>query len=230
MTEKNAVCPNCPKHCPLDAPGCGRGEQYARELRGESVIDEAAGERRHHGHGHHHDGEHGRHHHPDSVRNSIYHRVSIRKYENRPVEPEKTEAILRAAMQAPSAGNQQPWEFFVVTDSAKLEALSKVGPYAGYTKDAPAAIVSAYREKCWMPEYAQIDLSIAMENLWLEADAQGLGGVWLGIAPLEERMKEVEIILDIPASLRAFAIFPYGYPAEQRIQENRFDTRRIHYI
>ncbi len=162
--------------------------------------------------------------------NSIYHRISVRKFEQRPVEPEKTEALLRAAMQAPSAGDQQPWEFYVVTDRAKLEALSKVGPYAGCTKDAPAAIVSAYRKACWAPAYAQIDLSIAMQNLWLETDSQGLGGVWLGIAPLEERMREVEQILGIPETLRAFAIFPYGYPAESRSQEDRFDPARIHYV
>lgn len=160
----------------------------------------------------------------------IFHRVSIRKYQDKPVEKEKTEAILRAAMQAPSAGNQQPWEFYVVTRKDLLESLSKVSPYAGMVKDAPAAIVSAYRLNCWMPEYAQIDLSIAMENLWLETDAQGLGGVWLGIAPLEERMKAVEELLDMPDTLRAFAIFPYGYPAEERIQQDRFDCNRIHVI
>ena len=161
---------------------------------------------------------------------SIYSRVSIRKYQDRPVEKEKTEAILRAAMQAPSAGNQQPWEFYVVTNKEKLAALSEVSPYAGMTKNAPVAIVAAYREKCAMPEYAQIDLSIAMENLWLETDAQGLGGVWLGIAPLEERMRAVEEILSIPDTMRAFAIFPYGYPAEERKQQNRFDESRIHYV
>ena len=161
---------------------------------------------------------------------SIYSRVSIRKYQDRPVEKEKTEAILRAAMQAPSAGNQQPWEFYVVTNKAKLAALSKVSPYAGMTKNAPVAIVAVYRKKCAMPEYAQNDLSIAMENLWLETDAQGLGGVWLGIAPLEERMRAVEEILSIPDTMRAFAIFPYGYPAEERKQQNRFDESRIHYV
>lgn len=162
--------------------------------------------------------------------NNIYTRVSIRKYQDRPVENEKTEAILRAAMQAPSAANQQPWEFYVVTDKAKLEALSKASPYAGMTKDAPAAIVSAYRKDCAIPQYAEIDLSIAMENLWLETDAQGLGGVWLGIAPIEERMQAVERILDIPDNLRAFAIFPYGYPTEERKQQDRFDESRIHYV
>ena len=162
--------------------------------------------------------------------NHLYHRVSIRKYQDRPVEKDKIIAVLRAAMQAPSAANQQPWEFYVVTCRKKLEALSSVSPYAGMAGNAPAAIVSAYRKECRMPEYAQIDLSIAMENLWLETDAQGLGGVWLGIAPQEERMKAVEEILDLPDTVRAFAIFPYGYPAEERKQQDRFDPERIHYV
>ena len=98
------------------------------------------------------------------------------------------------------------------------------------TKDAPVAIVAAYRKECTFPVYAQIDLSIAMQNLWLETEAQGLGGVWLGIAPLEDRMKAVEEILDIPDNMRAFAIFPYGYPAEERKQQDRFDESRIHYV
>ena len=164
------------------------------------------------------------------MENSIYHRISVRKYQDKPVEKEKIEAILRAAMQAPSAGNQQPWAFYVVTNREKLESLSKVHPYAGMVKAAPAAIVSVYKKECWMPEFAQIDLSIAMENLWLETDAQGLGGVWLGIAPLEDRMKAVEQILDMPDTLRAFAIFPFGYPAEERKQQDRFDPERIFWV
>jgi len=162
--------------------------------------------------------------------NSIYHRISVRKYQDRPIEKEKIEAILRAAMQAPSAGDQQPWEFWVVTEKGIIEKLAKVSPYAGCTKGAPTVIVAAYRENCMMPEYAQIDLSIAMENLWLEADAQGLGGVWLGIAPIEERMKAVEEIVGLPEGLRAFATFPVGYPAESRAQEDRYDASRIHWI
>lgn len=162
--------------------------------------------------------------------NSIYHRISVRKYQNQPVEREKTEALLRAAMQAPSAGNQQPWEFYVVTKPELIEALSKVSPYAGCTKGAPAVIVAVYRRDCAMPEFAEIDLSIAMENLWLECDAQGLGGVWLAVAPIEERMRAVERLLQLPENLRAFGLFPYGYPAESRPQQNRFDPARIHWV
>ena len=161
--------------------------------------------------------------------NPLYHRISVRKYEDRPVEKEKITEMLKAAMQAPSAGNQQPWEFYVITGRAKLGALAGVSPFAGMTKDAPAAIVSAYRTDCRIPDYAQIDMSIAMENLWLSCDEQGLGGVWLGIAPLEERMKAVEEIVGMPETLRAFAIFPFGYPAEARPQQDRFEEGRIHW-
>ena len=100
--------------------------------------------------------------------NNIYHRVSIRKYQDRPVENEKINVLLRAAMQAPSAANQQPWEFFVVTDPGKLRELADTSPYAKMTANAPVAIVSAYRKECILPEYAEIDMSIAMENLWLK--------------------------------------------------------------
>ena len=126
---------------------------------------------------------------------SIFHRVSIRKFQDKPVEPEKIEKLLRAAMAAPSAGNQQPWEFYVVTNRDLIQKLAATSPYTGCAKNAPVLIVSAYREDVIFPMYAQIDLSIANENLWLETDALGLGGVWLGIAPIEERMHEVESVL-----------------------------------
>lgn len=78
--------------------------------------------------------------------------------------------------------------------------------------------------------YAQIDMAIAQENIWLMTESLGLGGVWLGIAPLEDRMQAVERIVGMPDSLRAFAIFPFGYPAEERVQQDRFEPERIHWI
>lgn len=74
-------------------------------------------------------------------------------------------------MQASSATNQQPWEFYVVTNKDKLKELSQATPYTKMTATAPVAIVSAYRKERTIPEYAQIDLSIAMENMWLQTDA-----------------------------------------------------------
>ena len=161
---------------------------------------------------------------------SIYTRVSIRKYQDRPVEKELITEIIRAGMQAPSAANQQPWEFFVVTDRETLQKLSEASPFAKMTANAPGAIVTAYRKDCRLPDYAEIDMSIAMENMWLRTDELGLGGVWLGIAPLEERMKAVEEILNMPENLIAFGIFPLGYPAEERKQADRFEEARIHWL
>ena len=161
----------------------------------------------------------------------LFTRISVRKYTDQPVEAEKIDAILKAAMQAPSAGNQQPWEFYVVTDPEVIAALAKSSPYAGCTAGAQAAIVPCYRtEGIYFPQYAEIDLAISCENLWLETTAQGLGTVMLGIAPLEERMDAVAAILKLPANLKPFAIFPIGYPAEARPQSDRFDKTRIHYV
>ena len=163
--------------------------------------------------------------------NEIFHRTSIRKYENRPVEKEKIMQILKAGMQAPSAGNQQPWEFYVVTNREKIQALSKSHQYAGCAAAAPVLIVPAYRkEGLWVPEYAQIDMAIAQENMWLETDSLGLGGVWLGIAPQRERMDAVAEILSLPDNVEPFSIFVYEAPAETKEQKNRFEENRIHFV
>lgn len=162
--------------------------------------------------------------------NSIFCRTSIRKYEDRPIEPEKVELLLRAAMAAPSAGNQQPWEFYVVIDREKLIALSECSPYAQPIKSAPLGIVVCCQADCPMPEYAQIDCSAAVENLLLQADSIGLGAVWLGIAPLQERIDAAKKVLSLPDSLYAFSFIACGYPAEKKEQQNRFDKTRIHYV
>ena len=69
-----------------------------------------------------------------------------------------------------------------------------------------------------------------MENLLLEADAQGLGAVWMGISPDEGRMEAVGNVLHLPEHLHAFALVPCGYPAEERAQEDRYDESRVHYV
>ena len=164
--------------------------------------------------------------------NEIFSRVSIRKFTDQPVEREKIVAMLRATMQAPSAHNQQPWEFYVISDKDMLEKLSHISKYSMCIKNAHAAVVSAYRTDSALPspKFFQVDMSIAMENLWLEATHQGLGGVWIGTAPREEIMQAVEKIVGIPEGQRAFAVFPFGYPAQEKEQQDRFDSSRIHWL
>ncbi len=162
---------------------------------------------------------------------SIFTRVSIRQFEEREVEQEKTDMLLRAAFAAPTAGNQQPWEFYVVTSKRVLQDLSKASPYASPAANAPAALIICCRkEGLRFPEYADIDCAICAENIMLELEAQGLGGVMLGIAPVEERMKYAAAVLDLPETLTVFTIIPFGYARQRQPQKNRWDDARVHYI
>ena len=101
---------------------------------------------------------------------SIFHRISVRKYEDKMVEKEKILQILKAGMQAPSACNQQPWEFYVVTDREKIRELSGVSPYSGCAAGAPVVIVPVYRKHGLIaPEYAQ---NITIFNMPEESSKQ----------------------------------------------------------
>lgn len=162
--------------------------------------------------------------------NSIFHRRSIRRFTPQAVEPEKVELLLRAAMAAPSACNQQPWEFYVVTGREAIARLCACSPYARFALEAPLMIVPCWRRDCCVPPFATIDMSAAVENLLLEADALGLGATWIGIAPMETRAAAVARVLDMPDGLHAFALIACGYPAEEKPQEDRFDPARVHYI
>ncbi|MDO4556175.1 MAG: nitroreductase family protein [Lachnospiraceae bacterium] len=161
----------------------------------------------------------------------IFHRTSVRNYQEKQVEEEKITMLLKAAMAAPSAGNQQPWEFIVVENPAALKDLSKASPYAGCVAKAPMAIVAlGDKNRFRFEENWQMDLSAAVENILLEADHLGLGAVWLGIAPLSERMEAVSELFHLSDNLIPFAVIPCGYPVTEVQQQKRYDEARIHYI
>ncbi len=160
----------------------------------------------------------------------LFERVSIRKFEEREVEQEKIESLLRAAMAAPSARNQQPWEFYVVKDAVVRGKLSEASEFATPAKNAPLAIVACYRKESKSPVYSLVDMGAAVENLLLRATELGLGACWIGVAPRPDRMEIVGNVLQLPDHLAAFATIAVGYPAEERKQQDRFDETRIHYL
>jgi len=109
---------------------------------------------------------------------AIFERISIRKYENRPVEDEKIKEIIKAGCAAPSAGNQQPWEFYVVKNREILNKLSEVHQWSGLIKDAAFAIVPCYKnEGLWAQEFAHVDMAACTENMLLAITELGLGAV-----------------------------------------------------
>lgn len=162
---------------------------------------------------------------------AIFKRTSVRKYTKQSIEPEKAELLLRAGMAAPSACNQQPWEFYLTANKEKLAALGACSPYATPTIGAALAIVPCYRKEGLIaPDYAEIDLSACVENILLEAEELGLGAVWMGIAPGRERMENVRKVLGVDDSLEPFAILAVGYPVTEAKQQDRFDPTRIHVV
>lgn len=159
----------------------------------------------------------------------IQQRRSVRRYENRPIEKEKIEKLLRAAMQAPSAANQRPWEFLVIENKETLEKLSTAHLYATPIKDAALSIIVLSREEgLQFPQYWQQDLAAATENILLAAVELGLGTVWMGVAPEEDRMSYIKELFQLPDGVKAFAMLAIGYSSDNKF-EDRFDASRIHY-
>lgn len=169
----------------------------------------------------------------DIVMKNILTRTSIRAYEDKKVEKEKIEKLLRAGMAAPTAVNRQPWHFIVVTDRDVLKALAGANPNAGMVADAPLAIVvcgdmnKALEGKA--REYWIQDASAATENILLAAHGMGLGAVWTGTYPSEERCKTVSEVLKLPESIIPLNTIVIGYPAETPEPKDKFDTSNISY-
>ena len=114
------------------------------------------------------------------IPSAIFTRTSTRNFESRPVESKYIIKILRAAMAAPSACNQQPWEFWVTDDKEIIARLSEASPYAKPVKNAPVAIVPCYRtDGLAAPMMAEIDMAMATQNILLEAEELGLGAVMI---------------------------------------------------
>ena len=162
--------------------------------------------------------------------NAIFTRTSVRKFEDRPVEKEKIEKLLQAGFVAPSAGNQQPWEFYVVTKRETIEALAKTSPYAVSAAKAPVVLVITARKDVIFPGITDIDCAIATESLWLELEELDLGGVMMAVSPVPERMEAVRQILNLPDNQYAFALLPFGYPVGKKPQVDRYDAKKIHWV
>ncbi len=161
---------------------------------------------------------------------AIFNRRSIRKYSGEKVEESKIEKILRAAMQAPSAGNQQAWEFVVIRDKEMLKKLSEVSQYSKMAANADVVIVVlANEEYMRYPLYWQQDLGAATENMMLQAVTEGLGSVWIAAAPREDRIATMRKILSLPKTVIPFCMVAVGYPDQEVKTADKWDANKVHY-
>ena len=168
-----------------------------------------------------------------AVLDNIATRTSVRDYEARPVEKEKIEKMLRAAMAAPTAMNKQPWHFVVVDQRNVLDALAGANPYAKMLKKAPLAIVVCGNTDKMIEgggrDFWIQDASAATENLLLAAHAMGLGAVWTGAYPSEERCISISKVLSLSDNLIPLNMIVVGYPAEHPQPKQKFKEENISY-
>ncbi len=164
---------------------------------------------------------------------AIFKRRSVRDYVEKEIEDEKIEILLKAAMYAPSAGNEQPWHFIVVKNRTMLNKLAELYPYAKMLKKANAAIVvcadkglSRYEGDFWV-----LDCSASTQNILLAATALGIGSVWIGVHLNKKRIEDISRILELPESVVPVSIVSLGYPKGDVFKElpERFRMDRIHY-
>lgn len=162
---------------------------------------------------------------------NILERRSIRKYTNEAVSDDDLEKLLRAAMAAPSAGNQQSWEFVVIRDRNTLNTMTGFHSSGGYNMlgHAPLAIVvCGDLEKQLYEGYWIQDCAAATENILIAAQSLDLGAVWLGVHPREDRVLKIKKLLGLPDNVIPLSIISVGHPAEKKKPSNRYDETRIH--
>lgn len=161
---------------------------------------------------------------------AILERRSIRKYKEEKVPMEYIHEMLRAAMQAPSAGNSQPWEFIVVDDKEKIIEITKIHKYSFMLPQASySIIVCATPDKERHKGYWPQDCAAAVQNMLIKAQDMKLGAVWLGVYPEEDRVVGLRNIFNVDDNVVPFAIISVGYPDEEKKFDDRFDGNKIHF-
>jgi nitroreductase len=160
---------------------------------------------------------------------AIHTRRSVRQFTEAPVTDEQLETLLRAAMAAPSAGNQQPWRFVVVRDAETRARMAEATPYAGPAGRAPLGIVVLGDTRGNKhPGYWVQDCSAAVQNLLLAAHAIGLGAVWMGVHPTEDRARIVADIVGAPEGVVPLCMIAVGVPAGKGPEVDRYKPEFVH--
>ena len=159
-------------------------------------------------------------------------RRSVRKFKPGQTIPKaEVEAMLEAAMMAPSACNCRPWEFFVVENPEVKQKLKNAHPYAGMLENASLAIVV-----CARPEdqasvcegYWPLDCGAAVENLLIQAAALGYGACWCGCWPSMERLPPIQDILNTQSI--PVALVSVGVPDEEPAPQGFYEAEKVTWL
>lgn len=171
----------------------------------------------------------------DEVLECIMTRASVRKYKPETVNDSVMTKVLKAGMAAPTAANQQAWHFVVITNQALKDSITDAFQWTKMVRDcAFAVVVCGDMSRLFEGDredggFWTLDCSAASENMLLAAHALGLGGVWCGIYPEEDRMSRLSAILNLPPNLRPLNILSFGYPETTVAPKQKWDPEKVSY-
>lgn len=163
---------------------------------------------------------------------NIMTRTSVRQFTDRAISKDTLETIVKAGMAAPTAVNKQPWDFVVVTDRTVLDSLMAHHPYSNLKTATAAIIVCGNMEKAMEGDgqaYWIQDCSAATENILLAAHSLGLGAVWCGVYPMQDRIEPVRETLGLPSYVTPLNIISMGYPAQESQPKDKWNPANVHY-
>ena len=161
----------------------------------------------------------------------LFARRSVRKYQDKPVPASVIQDVLEAAMAAPSANAKDPWEIIVVQEPGVLAKIAAGLPYGKMLAGAAAGFVvcgDLQRANGQHLSYLLQDCSACIENLLLALSLSGLGGVWLGVHPREDRVAHLRTLFNLPGHVLPIGVIAAGYPAESHPPRTRFAEARVH--
>ena len=161
---------------------------------------------------------------------AIFTRRSIRQFTDERVSEEMVEKLLRAAMNAPSANNRQSWHFIVVNEREKLNKIAEIHQYGKMCAHAPLAFICCHDETLEdVRSYGIQNVSAAIQNMLLATRDIGLGGVWLGVYPRDERVKEFQVIFHMPDHILPVGVVFVGHTDKEQTYVDRYQPSRVHY-
>ena len=163
---------------------------------------------------------------------NIMTRASVRTYTAELVDSADVITLLKAGMAAPTAMNRQPGVFVVITDAARRAAMAAELPYCKMAATAPLLIAVCGDKAKFIedaPEYWVQDCSAATENILLAAHAIGLGAVWTGVYPVQDRVEMVTKALGLPEGIIPLNIICIGHPDSDNPAKDKWDPAKVHY-
>lgn len=163
---------------------------------------------------------------------NIMTRCSIRKFENKPVEDNKIEALLRAGMASPTSRDMQPWHLVVVKEREAINKLADKNPHHGdQIRSTPLLIYICGDTTRFQPGEARDfwieDCSAVSENILLAAHALGLGAVWTSVYPSAQKVNGIRRNLGLGENIIPFSMIRIGYPGEPADVKDKWDSEKI---